>query len=133
MQYSETLRNNQLNQIESTAGASAVLRMYTGAAPANCAAVATGTLLAEMTLPADWMAAAAAGSVVKAGTWEDPAANGDGTLGYFRIWDSGVTVCHIQGTITLSGGGGDMIVDNTNVLTGQNISVSVFTVNAGNA
>lgn len=133
MQYSVTLRNNQLNQIESTGGASPVLRMYTGAKPATCAAVATGVQVASMTLPADWMNAAADGSVTKAGTWQDLAADADGILGYFRIWDAAVVNCHIQGTITLAGGGGDMIVDNTNVLTGQAITVSTFTVNAGNA
>lgn len=133
MQYSVTLRNNQLNQIETTAGASPVMRMFSGAKPANCAAASTGTLLAEMSLPADWMAAAASGSVSKSGTWEDPAANADGTLGYFRIFDTAGTTCHIQGTITLTGGGGDMIVDNTSVLTGQTISVTTFTIGAGNA
>lgn len=133
MQYSVTLRNNQLNQIESTAGAAPILRMFTGAIPANCAAASTGTLLAEMTLPSDWMAAASAGSVSKLGTWEDLSANDDGTLGYFRIFDSTGTTCHIQGNITLTGGGGDMIVDNTSVLTGQTISVSTFSIGAGNA
>lgn len=133
MKYSVTLRNNQLNQIESTAGASALLRMYSGAAPAACADAATGTLLAEMALPVDWMAAASNGSVAKSGTWEDPAANADGTLGYFRVLETTGTTTHIQGSITLSGGGGDMIVDNTSVMIGQVISVSTFAVTAGNA
>lgn len=131
MQYSVTLRNNQLNQIETTIGTAPLLRMYTGTAPANCAAAATGTLIAEMTLPTDWMTAASNGSVTKSGTWSDPAANADGVLGYFRLYDSGGTTCHIQGTISMSSG--DMIVDNTNVATGQNITVDTFTINAGNA
>ena len=133
MQYSETLRNNQLDQIEATVGASAILRMFTGTKPANTNAASSGTLLAEMTLPVDWMAAASAGSVTKAGTWEDPAANASGNLGYFRIFNSAGSTCHIQGTISAPGDGGDMIVDNVNVADGQTISVVTFTVNAGNA
>ena len=61
IQYSTTLRNNQLDQVESTTGTLAILRIYSGSALANCAAAATGTLLAEMTLPSDWMNAASSG------------------------------------------------------------------------
>ena len=42
----------------------------TGAPPANCAAPDTGTLLCEIALPADWMAASAAGVKAKSGTWQ---------------------------------------------------------------
>jgi len=131
MQYSVTLRNNQLNQVESTAGTAPKLRMYSGSAPANCAAAATGTLIAEMDLPSDWMNAAASGTVDKAGTWQDLSADAAGTLGYFRIWDTAVANCHIQGTISMSSG--DMIVDNTNVAIGQSITVNTFSISAGNA
>ena len=44
--------------------------MRTGAPPANCAAPDTGTLLCEIALPADWMAASAAGVKAKSGTWQ---------------------------------------------------------------
>lgn len=133
MQYSVTLRNNQLDQIEATPGVSPLLRMYSGAAPVDCATVASGTLIAEMVLPSDWMNAAAAGTKTKLGTWSDVSANAAGILGYFRIYDSTGTTCHVQGTITITGGGGDMIVDNTNVALAQSITVSTFSVSAGNA
>ena len=42
------------------------------------------------------------------------------------------TTCHIQGTVTLTGGGGDMTVDNTNFAAGQVFTVSNFTITAGN-
>ena len=35
LQYSVAVRNTQLNAIETTVGASAVLKIFTGAAPAN--------------------------------------------------------------------------------------------------
>lgn len=136
IKYSTTLRNNQLDQIESTVGASAKLRLYSGAAPADCAAAPTGTLLLEISLPADWMNAAADGSKTKAGTWTGTGDAGAGTgtnAGYFRIVDSAGTTCHVQGTVTATGGGGDMTLDNTSIASGQTVLVNTFTVNAGNA
>lgn len=70
MQYSVTVNNARLDAVETTVGASAVLKIRTGAAPANCAAADTGTVLATANLPADWMAAAASASKAKLGTWE---------------------------------------------------------------
>lgn len=133
LQYSTTLRNNQLDQIESTIGTSPLLRIYSGSMPADCATAASGTLLVEMTLPSDWMAAAASGSKAKSGTWQDTSANATGTAGYFRIVDSGGSTTHLQGTCSMSGGGGDMILDNTSIAAGQAVTVSTFTISAGNA
>ena len=56
-----------------------------------------------------------------------------GTAGYFRIKDSTNTTCHMQGTVTLTGGGGDMTMDNTNIASGQSITVNSFNLTAGNA
>lgn len=132
LQYSTSLRNNQLDQIETTIGTAAVLRLYTGSPPADCATAASGTLLLSLSLPADWMAAASAGSKAKAGTWSGTA-SGAGTAGYFRVWDSGITACGIQGTVTATGGGGDMTLDNTSIANGQTVTVNTFTISAGNA
>lgn len=100
MQLSVAARNARLDAIETVLGASALLRIYTGAMPANCAAAATGTLLAEIPLPADYMAAASGGSKAKAGTWEDTAANASGYAGYYRFYDSGGTACDIQDLVS---------------------------------
>jgi hypothetical protein len=79
------------------------------------------------------MAAASSGSKAKSGTWEDLSADNAGTLAHFRVKDSTGTTCHMQGTITATGGGGDMTVDNTSVTAGQAITVNTFTISAGNA
>ena len=68
LQYSTTLRNAQLDAIESTVGASAVLKIRSGGAPANVAAADSGTVLATFSLPSDWMAAASNGTKGKSGT-----------------------------------------------------------------
>ena len=66
VQFSVAVRNGWLDNTETTIGASPKLQIRTGAQPASCAAAATGTLLAEITCPADWMAAASAGTKVLA-------------------------------------------------------------------
>lgn len=136
LKYSTTLRNAQLDTIESHIGTSPKLRVYSGAAPADCATAASGTLLLEITLPSDWMAAAASGSKVKSGTWSGTGAAGASTgtnASYWRMYDSAGTTCHVQGTVTVTGGGGDMTLDNTSMSQNQVVAVNTFTVAALNA
>lgn len=133
LQYSTTLRNAQLDTLETTIGTSAVLKFRTGSPPSDVAASDSGTVLATLSLPSDWMAAASAGAKAKTGTWEDTSADNTGTVGHFRIYASDGTTAHMQGTVTATGGGGDMTVDNTSFASGQNVTVSSFQINRGNA
>lgn len=133
LQKSVAVRNAQLDALETAIGASPIMRVYTGAPPASTAAASSGTVLATLTLPADWMAAAAGGSKAKSGTWEDTAADAAGVAGHWRIFASDGTTCHLQGTVTATGGGGDLTVDNTNFAVGQSFAVSGFTLTSGNA
>ncbi len=128
LRFSATSANTQLDGIETTIGTSPVMRILTGSAPASCAAAETGTILAELTLPSDWMAAASGGSKALSGTWQDASANASGTAGYFRIYESTATTCHMQGTTTASGGGGDMILDTLTFVSGQPFSITSFTL-----
>jgi hypothetical protein len=107
--------------------------MRSGAAPASPSAANTGTVLATVALPADWMAAAAGGVKVKSGTWGDDAADASGTAGHYRIYAADGTTCHLQGTVTATGGGGDMTVDNTNFAAGQKFSIDSYSLTAPNA
>ena len=56
-----------------------------------------------------------------------------GTAGHFRLLDSGGTTCHAQGTVTATGGGGDLTLDNTSIASGQSVTITSFTLTAGNA
>ena len=132
-QFSTAARNAVLDAIETTVGASAILRIRTGAVPANCAAARAGTVLATMNLPADWMANGSNGSKLLAGTWQDTAADAAGVAGHFEIMDTTGTTCHIQGTVSGAGGGGDLELQNTNIAVGQNVSITAFTISAGGA
>jgi len=133
LQFSTTVRNARLDAIETAIGAGAILKIRTGSVPANCAAADSGTALATLNLPSDYMAAASGGSKAKSGTWEDTSADADGTAAHFRLYASDGTTCHAQGTVTLTGAGGDMTVDNTNFATGQAFTVTGFTITDGNA
>jgi len=133
LQYSIAVWNGKLDAVETVIGTSAVLKMRTGAPPATCATADSGTVLATANLPSDWMAVASGGTKAKSGSWEDLSADNTGTAGHFRLYASDGTTCHAQGTVTLTGGGGDMTVDNTSFAAGQAFTVTAFTLTAGNA
>jgi hypothetical protein len=133
MQLSVATRNAMLDAIETAIGPSPKLRLRSGAAPANVAAASSGTVIAEMDLPADFMAAAAAGAKSMSGTWQDASANATGAVGHFEIVSSDGATRHMQGTVTATGGGGDMTLDNVNVNAGQSVSITSFTLTAPNA
>ena len=133
VQLSIAVRNARLDAIETSIGTSAVLKIRSGAQPATCATADSGTVLATLNLPTDWMAAASSGSKAILGTWQDLSADATGTAGHFRIYDSGGTVCGIQGSITATGGGGDMTLDNTSIASGQQVTITSFTLTDANA
>ncbi len=133
MQFSVAARNAELDALEAAIGTSAVLKVFSGSPPATCATADSGTVLATISLPSDWMAAASAGVKAKSGTWQDSSADANGTAGHFRIYASDGTTCHMQGTVTATGGGGDMVVDSTSFTAGQSFTVATFQLTAGNA
>jgi hypothetical protein len=133
IQYSTDVNNAKLDQVEVIIGPAPVLELWSGTKPANCAASDTGTKLANGALPSDWMNAAASASKTKLGTWTLTGLAGAGggtTATYFRITVSGV--CKMQGSVTITAGGGDMTMDNPNIANAQVITDNTFTINAGN-
>ena len=83
IQLSGAVRDARLDAIETVIGTAAMLRIRTLSPPANCAAADVGTVLAEMALPSDWMAAASGGVKAKSGTWQDLTANAAGVAARF--------------------------------------------------
>lgn len=132
IQLSTGARNGMLDAIETAAGTSAVLKIRTGAQPATCATADSGSVLATLNLPSDYWAAASGGTKAKSGTWEDATADNTGTAQHWRLYASDGTTCHAQGTVTATGGGGDMTIDNTSINAGQDIIVTGFTFTAPN-
>jgi hypothetical protein len=133
IQLSVTVRNARLDAIETAIGTAPIMKIRTGAQPATCATADSGTVLATLTLPSDWLAAASGGAKALSGTWQDTSADAAGTAAHYRIYDSGGSTCHEQGSVTITGGGGDLTVDNTVFAAGQQFTVTAKTLTDGNA
>ncbi len=132
-QFAESSRNAAVEALVADFGTAPILRIRTGAKPANVAAASSGTILAEMTLPSDPFAAASGGAIAKSGTWEDTAGNAAGDAGHWEIVASDGTTRKAQGTVTITGGGGDMELVNINIAVGQPVTITAFTITAGGA
>lgn len=126
LQSSTALRNAWGDQIEVITGTSAVIRIRTGAQPANCAAADSGTALASITLASDWASAAAAGAKALSGLpVTDASADATGTAAHFRLYASDGTTCHHQGSVGTSGT--DLIVDSVSFTAGQTFNITAWT------
>jgi hypothetical protein len=133
VQLSVAVRNARLDAIETTIGTSAILKIRSGAQPATCATADSGTVLATLNLPSDYLAAASSGSKAKSGTWEDTSADATGTAAHWRLYASDGTTCHAQGSVTATGGGGDLTVDNTSFAVAQPFTITSWSFTDGNA
>lgn len=132
VQLSTAVRNARVAAIETTIGTAPKLQIRTGAPPATPATADSGTLLVEYSLPSDW-ATQSGGVLTFAGVPLSQAAVAAGTAGHYRIKDSGGTTCHAQGTVTATGGGGDLTIDNPVIANGQTVQVTGWTITDGNA
>lgn len=131
MQYAVDVNQARLDAIESVTGTSAILKIFSGAPTANCAAADPSGLLVTMSLPADWMSAAdTTPKKVMAGVWSGTASAGSSTTPQsFRIYTSGGSVCKVQGTAGI--GAGELQVNGT-ITSGQVVTVASFQLNSGN-
>lgn len=124
-QYGATLRNNQVGQIQTSIGAAGSMKIFTGAEPASCAAADPAGPVATIALPATFLTSAA-GVTTIAGSWTVAAA-ATGTASSFRMYDAGGS-CHVQGNTTT-----DLVLNNQSITSGQTVTVTSFSVTAGNA
>lgn len=113
------------------------LELWSGTRPASANTAPAGTLLASGALPADAFAAAAARAKAKQGTWTLTGQSGAGTgtnATWYRMKATGdlgttnTTDKRQDGSVTATGGGGDLTLDNVNVANAQVVTVNTFTV-----
>lgn len=119
-----TIANAILDTYDTHFPAGSILEFRSGAAPGADNA-ASGTLLASITLPATPWAAAGSSSKAKNGTWSDVGVAA-GNIGHYRLKNAADTKRE-EGSVTATGGGGDVTVDNINIAVGQTITVNSFT------
>ena len=129
MQYSITHRTNAMSQLNTDIGANAVIKVWTGAMPANCGTADSGTLLVTFAGNAGGFGTASNG-VLTASAVASANAGNTGTAGYFRIYPSAATSTNavVQGTCGLSAA--DMILTNTSITSGQTCNFTSLTVTA---
>lgn len=129
IQYSLTHRTNAMSQLNTDIGASAVIKIFTGSAPANCGTADSGTTLVTFAGNAGGFGSAAS-QVLTASAVASATAGATGTAGYFRIYPSAATTTNavVQGTCGTSGT--DMILTNTSIANGQTVNFTSLTVTA---
>ena len=71
------------------------------------------------------------GTLAKSGTWAFTGSAG-GTAASFRLYTA-AAVCWAQGTVTATGGGGDMTIDNTTIAATQTGAVNTVSIVIGGA
>lgn len=126
--FATTLRTARASQIVAAidAGAGAgKLRLYNGTRPATGGTVTT--LLAELTF-SDPCGTVTNGVLTFSAITSDASADNTGTATWFRIVDStGAFV--LDGTITVTGGGGDITMTSTSIQAGVTVDATslVFT------
>ena len=132
IQMSTPLRNALVSQIEIVTGASAKIQVRSGSQPPNCAAADSGTLLVEFPLGADW-STQTGGVLTFSSVPVSTTAVGNGTAAHYRMKDAAGTTCTMQGTVTATGGGGDLTVDNPAIAIGQTVQITGWTITAPGA
>lgn len=93
------------------------------------------TVLATITFSDPAFATADADGTAAADTTPalSAAASADGTADNFKVYDSDDTLIFSGVVTTTAVGTGDMQLDNTNITTGQTVTISSFTYDAGEA
>ncbi len=132
IQYSTTHRTNAMTQLATDVGTNAVIKVFTGSAPANCGTADTGTLLVTFAGNATQYGTAS-GGVLTVSAIANANASAAGTAGYVRIYPSSATSTNavIQGTAGTAGTPGtDFILTNTSIANGQTCVWTSQTVTA---
>lgn len=131
LSYTTTIRNNQLDQVTSAVGASGKIRIYDGTPPANVgAALSSNNQLAELPCSATFAPGAASGVLTLNAITSDSSADATGTASFFRILTSGNSAV-VQGTVGTSGA--DLNLNSVAIASGATVSISSFTITAGNS
>lgn len=126
--YSTSLRNAQADAISAAIGDACLIRLYTAPRPAHVADAATGTLLAELTGGTPFAAAAINGILSANAIEADPGAAATGDAAWFRCLQSDGTTAVIDGSVTATGGGGDLTMPSVTITIGEPVEVTSCTI-----
>jgi hypothetical protein len=102
-------------------GSAATIEIRTGTKPATPETAASGTLLATVAISGSFTST---GGVLTAANPAAVTIAADGTAGHFRLKTSGGTA-KIDGTVTATGGGGDMTLATLALSSGATLDLGV--------
>jgi hypothetical protein len=125
-------RNTRADTWTTRAGASALLKIYTGTQPTDAdTAIGAQTLLGTLTCNATFAPAASGGVLTLNSITQDSAADATGTATWFRLTKSDGTTVVCDGSVGTSGS--DLNLVTTSITLGQPIQVTSFTITEGGA
>lgn len=110
------------------------IRIYSGVQPATPDTALSGnTLLAELRINATSAPAAAAGVLTFNAITSDTAADATGTASFYRKLGSNGTSAHIDGTVTATGGGGDLTLNTVSIVLNAQVDITsdTYTISKG--
>lgn len=113
-------------------GATQVVKLFSGAVPADCAAVDPSGELADGALPTDALDDDDLDGVATMTDAWSLTGTAAGTAACFRVYDSSGN-CGLQGNVTATGGGGVMEIDSTTIVVGKVVTVTAVTITIGGA
>lgn len=122
------MANAAVDLLDAGTGAG-IIRIYTGSQPASANDAASGTLLGTLTCSDPAFGNASTGVATASAITSDTSADATGTAGWFRALDSDANTV-LDGSITATGGGGDMTLDSVSIVAGGTIAVTSWTVTA---
>jgi hypothetical protein len=129
--YITSLRTTRITAVVTAIGSLGKLKIYTGTSPGVNNA-ASGTLLAVLTLAETACGTVTAGVLTFSAITAEDSALADGTAGYARITTSAdAAVADL--TVGATGSGADIILNNVNIVTGGEVSISSASITEGNA
>ena len=103
------------------------IEIRTGSQPSSPEAGATGTLLATLTFTYPAFGAASGGVATAAAITSDTSVEAQALAGWFRVKDSnGVAV--LDGSVTVTGGGGDLTFDSVQFIVGGTCAIATATL-----
>ena len=132
LQFEITLRNAMMDAVTTKVGANGRFKIYSGTLPASCAAAPGAGLLVDMPCSSA-LAAAASGGVLTLNAISQTNAAASGTASFFRVYDSGSATCYVQGTVTATGGGGDLQLNTVTIASGGPDQITSLTFTAPGA
>lgn len=133
LRFSNTLRNNILDEITGYAGSAAILKLFAGTQPAGGGAETT--VLAVLNMASPFASAASGGQLVVGAITADASADASGVATWWRIYQSDGTTWVMDGDIsTIAANTGDMLMDDTSIVINGTVTMggpNLFS--AGNA